>query len=348
MIEVERIIIGSGPASNFYQSLNVNENSVIFDASFFTHGITEFSKLDKFALNGTLHTWGGNLFFENQRLAKLGTKWVNKIEELFPNCVVNERYESDLGFGFLLPKGFYSKTRQFVLRKKIKYIDKYGSDFIVQTDNEIFRCNVLVIATGKSTKYDFSHDASGLTLEPWDGVVFDKEMNIEFDNKDYGQISVNEYDGTVVSRYKLLNYGYSKISSADFIKLVHIMNRQAPFSSLINRSFSTLPLVLLQRLLKLESKQNLYLTTTSKPQIGKNIVQCDGILNMQHKFDKTRNLPGTTFQRALHTEIFQPSTVIKRFTEMGIIHDQFSTDDLSFAVGSVGNRLTRLIETSNV
>ena len=45
---------------------------------------------------------------------------------------------------------------------------------------------------------------------------------------------------------------------------------------------------------------------------------------------------------------FKKKKVIEGFKEMGIMHDQFSTDDISFAVGSVGNGLTRLIETSNV
>lgn len=348
MIEVERIIIGNGPASNFYQALSDNNNTLIFDASFETHRDTEFNKLEKFPINGTLQSWGGNLFFEEKRLANLNVNLINNLEELFNKCSVNERYDSDLGIGFLLPKGFCPKTRQFIVRSKIRNLAKYRNDFIVQTDNETFCCKALVIATGKSTRFNFSQDGTGLTLEPWDGVVFDKKMNIEFGDQDYGQISVNEFKGTVVTRYKLSNYGYSRISPINFLKLVHIMNGQAPFSSLINRSLPTLPSVLLQRLLKLKSQQHLYLTTTSRPQIGKNIVECLGNSPPEHEYVKSRSSPKTEFQRALHTEIFQKKKVIEGFKEMGIIHDQFSTDDISFAVGSVGNRLTRLIETSNV
>ena len=72
------------------------------------HRDTEFNKLEKF------YKWhasklGGNLFFEEKRLANLNVNLINNLEELFNKCSVNERYDSDLGIVFLLPRVFAQK-----------------------------------------------------------------------------------------------------------------------------------------------------------------------------------------------------------------------------------------------
>ena len=342
MIEVDRIIIGNGPVSNFYQALHKSDNTLIFDASFISHAVTELNKVERFSLDGTLHKWGGNLFFEKARLENIDGKLIQKFQTLLPNGSDCIKYESAQGFGFLLPKGFALEPKQFVVREEIIKIKRAGSKYVVVTNAQEFHCRKLVISTGKSTRFQLAEDGSAITLHPWDGVVYDKKMTIEFDDIDYGQISIDEKDGLVTTRYKLSNYGYAKLASLDFVKLVHLLNAQAPLKFAFNKSLFTMPLVVLQRLFKLESKAHLYLTTISKPQKGRNLLQFDpSETGAKHASD-------SHIRRALHTEIFQDASLIETLSDWQLAHDQFCDDDMSFAVGSVGNRLTRLLETSHV